>query len=112
MISRIYKSEEIKENPHKVDVRQMYNNASAQLMHITLKPGESLKQHKTPVDVVFYVLEVTPLIQVGNETKKFEKHTLIESPAEILHCISNMSKNDVRVLVIKAPRPDATAKFV
>jgi len=112
MISRNYKSEETRENPHKVDVRQMYNNSSAQVMHITLRPGESLKPHKTPVDVVFYVLEGTPLIQVGNETNEFEKDTLIESPAEIVHCISNKSKNDVRVLVIKAPRPDANAKFV
>ncbi|MFN8258060.1 MAG: cupin domain-containing protein [Bacteroidales bacterium] len=112
MISRNYKSEEIRENPHKVDVRQMYNNASAQVMHVTLRPGESLKPHKTPVDVVFYVLEGTPLIQVGNESKEFEKDTLIESPAEIVHCISNLSKNDTRVLVIKAPRPDVTAKFV
>jgi quercetin dioxygenase-like cupin family protein len=40
-----------------VDVRKLYDNPAAQIMHMTLKPGESLKPHKTPVDAVFYVLE-------------------------------------------------------
>lgn len=112
MISRNYKTEEIKENPHHVDVRQLYNDASAQIMHITLKPGESLKPHKTPVDVVFYVLEGTPLILVGDESKEFEKDTLVESPAEIVHCISNRSEKEARILVIKAPRSEKATKLL
>ncbi len=54
MISRTYKTEPLKENPHKVDVRQLYSDETAQVMHVTLKPGETLKPHVTPVDVVFY----------------------------------------------------------
>ncbi len=107
MISRNYKTEPLKENPHKVDLRQMYNDASAQIMHITLKPGETLKAHKTPADVVFYILEGTPTVLVGEESQVFEKDTLIESPANIVHCLSNESKVQARVLVTKAPRPTA-----
>jgi mannose-6-phosphate isomerase-like protein (cupin superfamily) len=65
MISRNYRTLEIKENPHKVDVRQMYNAPSAQIMHILLKPGEKLIPHKTPIDVAFHVLEGNPTIHVG-----------------------------------------------
>lgn len=43
-------------NPHGVDARKMSDTEWAQVMHITLEPGESLKKHVTPVDVVFYVL--------------------------------------------------------
>ncbi len=43
MISRDYKTEEAKQNPHKVEVKQLYNKESAQVMHITLQPGEALK---------------------------------------------------------------------
>lgn len=112
MISRNIKSEVIKENPHNVDVRQMYNDVSAQIMHMTLKPGQSLKPHKTPVDVVFYVLEGAPTILVGEESVVFEKDTLIESPANIVHCISNTSDSDARILVVKAPRPLAATKVL
>jgi len=106
MISRDYKTEEAKQNPHKVEVKQLYNKESAQVMHITLQPGEALKPHKTPVDVFFYVLEGTPTVLVGDESKQFSKDTLIESPANIMHCLSNEKENGIaRILVTKAPRP-------
>ena len=112
MITRNYKTEEPKENPHKVDLRQLYNDPSAQIMHITLKPGESLKPHKTPVDVVFYILEGTPVVNIGEESKIIEKDTLVESPADSVHFISNESPDIIRVLVIKAPRPEKITKFL
>jgi len=112
MISRSYKTEPLKDNPHKVDVRQLYNDASAQLMHITLQPGEALKPHQTPVDVFFYVLEGTPTIHIGKESQKFEKDTLIESPADIVHFISNDQQQQARILVTKAPRPDKQTKLL
>ncbi len=46
MISRTYRTEPSKENPHKVDVKQLYDKASAQVMHITLQAGEALKPQK------------------------------------------------------------------
>ncbi len=92
MISRNYKTELPKENPHKVDVRQVYDDPSAQIMHITLQQGEKLKPHKTPVDVVFYILEGMPSVHIGNEVMTFGPDTLIESPAQIVHFLSNEGK--------------------
>lgn len=113
MISRTYKSEPIKETPHKVDVRQLYNKESAQVMHITLQPGEALKPHKTPVDVVFYVIEGTPTVHIGDESQSFEKDTIIESPAHIVHYLSNEEGNETaRILVTKAPRPQQQTKVL
>jgi quercetin dioxygenase-like cupin family protein len=48
-----------KPNPHGVDARSISDTESAQVVHITLQPGESLKKHITPVDVIFYVLKRT-----------------------------------------------------
>lgn len=112
MITRKYATEAPRENPHKVDVRQLYDKPSAQIMHIMLKPGESLKPHFTPVDVAFYVLEGTPTIHIADEAVVHEKETLIESPADIVHYLSNESKNTCRVLVIKAPRPEKTTRLL
>lgn len=112
MISRHYKTEPIKENPHKVEVRQMYNDSSAQIMHISLKPGETLKPHKTPVDVVFYILEGSPTIHIGDESIVFGEDSVIESPADIPHYISNEGTTNARILVIKAPRPENTTRLL
>ena len=112
MISRNYKTEALKDNPHQVDVRQLYNDASAQVMHITLMPGQTLKPHKTPVDVIFYILEGTPTVHIGDESTVFEQDTLIESPANIVHCLSNEADTPARILVTKAPRPISQTKLL
>ncbi|MEZ4996319.1 MAG: cupin domain-containing protein [Bacteroidales bacterium] len=112
MIARKFDSEPTRENPHNVDVRQLYNRESAQIMHIVLKPGESLKPHRTPVDVAFYILEGTPVVHVGDEAVTYEKDTLIESPADIVHYLSNESSAVARILVVKAPRPEKATRLL
>lgn len=112
MISRNHKTEVISPNPHGVEVKKMYNAPSAQIMHMTLQPGQTLKPHKTPVDVTFFVIEGNPTVLVGEENQTFEEGTLIESPANVLHCLSNESKTVARILVIKAPRPLMATKVL
>lgn len=59
----------IAETPHKVDVRKLYDTENALTVHITLQPGEKLIRHITPVDVFFYVLEGTGIVEIGDEKK-------------------------------------------
>ena len=100
------------DNPHGVDVRKLYDSEHAQTMHITLKPGESLKRHSTPVDVFFYVLEGEGVVEIGDEEQTVARDTIIESPAKIAHCWHNRSKEDFRVLVVKIPRPQNQTKVL
>ncbi len=101
-----------KETVHKVDARQLYDKDTAQVVHLKLEAGEGLKPHITPVDVFFYVLEGTPEILVGKETQIVEADSLVESPKDIPHCISNNSDKVARVLVVKAPKPTAKTKLL
>ena len=103
---------ESKPNPHGVDARNLSDNDSAQVVHITLQPGESLKKHITPVDVVFYVLEGQGIVEIAEERKEVGMDTLIESPARIPHRWMNESMGLLRILVIKTPRPKGTAKML
>lgn len=102
----------ISETPHNVDIRKIYDTDSAQAVHITLQAGESLKPHITPVDVFFYILEGTPNVRIGEETITIGKDTIVESPKNIVHCLSNNSKQQARILVVKAPRPATQAKLL
>lgn len=103
---------EAKQNPHGIDARMLYDSEHAQIVHITLKPGERLKRHITPVDVVFYVLEGKGTVEIGDEREEVEKDTLIESPAKIPHCWYNEGNETLRVLVIKMPRPDKPTRIL
>jgi len=44
---------------------------------------------------------------VGEEKIEVKKDDIVESPKDIVHCIYNESDNDVRVLVMKLPKPTA-----
>ncbi len=92
-------------NPHGVDVRKMQDSEHAQAMHITLKPGEKLRRHITPVDVFFYILEGKGTVEIGDERVEVDADTLVESPAKIPHRLINEGNSIFRVLVVKTPRP-------
>ena len=94
-----------KENMHHVDARAVYNKPHAQVVIISLHPKESLKPHKTPVDVFFYVLEGTGTVTIGDEQHRASKDTIIHSPANIIHSWSNESDALVRIMVVKTPNP-------
>ena len=97
-------------NPHGVDARKIYNTKNALAVHMTIKPGESLKKHMTPVDVFFYVLEGEGIIEIGAERKKVTKDTLIDSPARTPHCWYNVGEKDLRILIVKVPNPSKSVK--
>ena len=100
------------ENPHGVKVSKLYDTEHAQAIHITLEPGESLKKHITPVDVFFYVLEGTGIVDIGDERKEVGPDTLIDSPARIPHCWYNQSEQVFRILVVKVPRPTESTRLL
>jgi len=112
MIIKSVKNMEIAPTPHQMDVRKLYDKDSAQVMHITLNPGQGLKPHITPVDVFFYILEGTPEVQVGEEFITVEPDSLVESPKDIVHCLYNKSESVARILVVKAPKPTAAARLL
>lgn len=99
------KNAPVMKNPHNVNACLIYNTEDAMAVHITLKGGEKLKRHTTPVDVFFYILEGEPVIEIGDERETVSKDHLIESPAGIAHCIYNETDSTARILVLKAPRP-------
>ncbi|MDV4343823.1 cupin domain-containing protein [Methanoculleus sp. YWC-01] len=104
--------EPISETPHHVDARKVYDTEHATAVVITLAPGESLKKHITPVDVFFYVLEGTGIVEIGDERAEVGADRLVESPAKIPHRWMNESDGTFRVLVVKVPRPTTGTRLL
>jgi mannose-6-phosphate isomerase-like protein (cupin superfamily) len=96
---------ESKKNPHNVDSRVVYSTEKAMVVHILLKPGEALRRHITPVDVAFYVIEGNGTIEIGDERAEAGPDTIVESPARVPHRWINNGPGNLRVLVMKLPRP-------
>jgi|SRR5665647_723917 len=102
-----YKEIETARNPHGVEAKKIHENEYVQVVHMLLKPGESLKKHTTPVDVFFYVLEGEGIVEIGDEEQTVNKDMLIDSPKNIPHCLYNVGSENFRILVIKTPNPTA-----
>ncbi len=89
------------QNPHEVEAKKIFENEKATVIHMDLKPGQSLKKHTTPVDVFFYILEGKGIAEIGDEKQEVEKDTLIESPKGIPHLLRNTSEHVFKFLVVK-----------
>lgn len=101
-----------KDNPHKVSVRMIYDHDHGQAVVISLKKGEALKKHVTPVDVMFYILEGTGKVEIGDEVQEVSRDMVIESPARVPHRLFNESSLEFRFLVMKMPKPVSTTKVL
>ncbi|UCG38212.1 MAG: cupin domain-containing protein [bacterium] len=99
-------------NPHGVDARKLYDTEHAQAVVITLQPGERLRKHATPVDVIFFVLQGTGIVEIGEERREVGADTLIDSPARVPHCWYNESGATLRILVVKVPRQTEPSRLL
>lgn len=102
----------IADNAHGIDVKRVYDTEYALANHLTLNPGEKLIRHITPVDVFFYVLEGSGIVEVGDEKCEVSQDTVISSPKDIPHCWYNESDEILRILVVKVPRPSTATKLL
>ncbi len=105
-------SQPVAKNPYGIDVRRVYDSEYALASVITLQPGEKLIKHITPVDVFFYVLEGTGIVEVGHDRETVSASTVIESPKDIAHCWYNESDEVLRILIVKVPRPSTATKLL
>lgn len=101
---------EARANPHGVTARPIYDSPHATVVHMTLQPGQSLKKHATPVDVFFYVLDGSGLVEIGDEKETVSRDMIIESPAMIPHRLANEGDQPFRVLVVKVPKPTESTR--
>lgn len=99
-------------NPHGVSAKPIDDSPHATVVHMTLQPGQSLKRHSTPVDVFFYVLEGSGIVEIGDERKAVSRDMIIESPARIPHALANEGDQSFRVLVVKVPKPTESTKVL
>lgn len=98
------------QNVHGVDARKIYDSEHAEVIHMALAPGQSLKKHTTPVDVFFYILEGKGIVEIGDEAEEVKRDMLIDSPKGIPHLVRSTGDSLLRFLVVKVPKQKEPAK--
>ena len=89
------------QNPHEVAAKKIYEKEKAAVIYMALKPGESLKKHIAPVDVIVYILEGKGIVEIGDEKQEVEKDKFIEIPKDSNHLLKNIGERLFKFLVVK-----------
>lgn len=108
---QIPESEEVRKI-HNTSAYSLHKNEYVMATLIVLQPGESLRKHATPVDVFFYVLEGTGIVEIGDERQEVVADMLVDSPARVPHRLVNESESVFRFLVVKTPCPTEKSRML
>ena len=93
-------------NPHGINATKLLSEKNALIMHLTFQPGDRIPAHSSDVDVTFYVLEGSGIVEIGNEKTKVKRDNLIFSPIGSAHGWYNDSNEVLRIMAMKTPNPN------
>lgn len=103
MVIRNYSSTELMDNPQNIDARKLYEADHAVIIHLQLPAGHRVLPHEAPMDIVFYVLEGSPHITIGEDSRRLNPDDLVESKKGSLNSLRNETNGMARILVHKFP---------
>ena len=95
----------IETDEEKFSPERLIQKEEVEVVLLPFAPRQGLKEHTTPVDVFFYVVEGTAEIQVGDEIQEVEEGNVVLSPKDIPHNVRNTSEGDAKIMVVKTPKP-------
>ena len=84
-----------------LDARLLYSGEKADLVHLSLKKGESIAKHDNPIDVVFFVKEGNGKLTLNNDTIDITTNDCIPVKTNIQRAMENIAKTELKVLVFK-----------
>lgn len=79
------------------------------IINLCLESGEKVPSHKTPVDVLFQVVEGKGTVTIGEETQIVEAGNIVVSPADIPHGLEADQGGTFSVYVMKVPNTKKSA---
>lgn len=93
----------------KVDGKRIFDSAEIGIVNLILKPNEIVPNHRTPMDVLFQVIQGKGSVSIGDENVIAEAGDLVFSPKEIPHGLKADQDSLFSVFVIKTPNSHKSA---
>ena len=79
----------------------LHSEKQIELVHLLLKPGENLAEHKNPFDVIFFVAEGSGILTIEGEQFKLNMNDVTKVTSEKMRGWQNNTNQDLRLLVVK-----------
>ncbi len=87
--------------PYDLDGFILHSDKKTELIHISLKTGESLEEHKNPLDAIFFILSGSALLTVDGAKLELKTNDTIKITSDQLRAWVNNTNEELRILVIK-----------
>jgi mannose-6-phosphate isomerase-like protein (cupin superfamily) len=87
--------------PFRFDGRILFTSPRYELVHLTLQPGEGMEPHVQPMDVVFFVVEGSGSLTIGEELLEINANTTVHVKAGISRAWTNTGNQPLKILVNK-----------
>ena len=87
--------------PFNLDGHILHSEKSVELVHLLLKSGETLAEHKNPFDVIFFVIEGSGILSVDGQNHQLKSNDTIKIISSKIRGWENNTPSDLRLLVIK-----------
>ncbi|MBL8027617.1 MAG: cupin domain-containing protein [Fibrobacteres bacterium] len=87
--------------PIDLEAHILHSEKPLEIVHLKLRPGESIGLHKNPFDVIFYVIEGNGTLTVEDTVVEMKSGDTTKIDSSKLRSWINDSKADLRLLVIK-----------
>ena len=79
----------------------LHSENQIEIVHLLLKPGEKLSEHKNPFDVIFFVAEGLGILSIEGEEFELKPNDVTKVTSYKNRGWKNISNQDLRLLVIK-----------
>ena len=87
--------------PFELDGHILHSEKQIELVHLLLKPEESLAEHKNPFDVIFFVTEGSGVLSIEGEEFSLKMNDVTKVTSDQKRGWRNNTNQDLRLLVIK-----------
>lgn len=79
----------------------LHSEKQIELVHLTLKPGENLAEHKNPFDVIFFVADGSGVLSIEGKESVLSKNDVTKVTSDKNRGWKNNTDQDLRLLIIK-----------
>ncbi|MCB2194439.1 MAG: cupin domain-containing protein [Bacteroidetes bacterium] len=87
--------------PFDLDAYILHSEEKIEIVHLLLKPGEKMDEHKNPFDVIFFITEGKGSLSVEGKEHILTTNDTIKITSEKNRGWENNSNQNLRLLVIK-----------
>jgi len=87
--------------PFDLEGYKMHTSSALEVIHLCLKPGQSIPQHTNPFEVVASLIAGEVTLHLGNDEHILSMYDVVEIEKDVNRGFTNYSTTEARLIIMK-----------